>query len=96
MIGEAGPYLVNRRQAAAHVALYRWARQRSVRAKDTAIARKRLEPFAAPSAVIEELTGIGRHRLDGLMAAFGASQGGLKLHIDSCLAPSIAQERGAI
>jgi hypothetical protein len=83
---------VNRRQAAAHVALYRRARQRFVRAKDTAIARKRLEPFAASFAVIEKLASIGRHRLDGLMAAFRTSQGGLKLHIDSCLAPSVAQE----
>ena len=55
-----------------------------------------LEPFAARLAVIKELTGIGRHRLDGLMAAFRASQGGLKLHSDSCCEPSMPQERGAI
>jgi hypothetical protein len=73
--------LVDGRQAATHVALYRRARHRSVRAKHAAIAREGLEPFAAPFAVIEELAGIGRHRLDSLMGAFRASQGGLKLHI---------------
>jgi hypothetical protein len=73
--------LVDGRHAATHVALYRRARHRSVRAKHAAIAREGLEPFAAPFAVIEELAGIGRHRLDSLMAAFRASQGGLKLHI---------------
>jgi hypothetical protein len=30
---------------------------------------------------MEELAGIGRHRLDSLIAAFGASECGLKLHI---------------
>ena len=78
--------LVNGRHAATHVGLYRRARHRSVRAKHAAIAREGLEPFAAPFAVIEELAGIGRHRLDGLMAAFRASQDGLKLHIGSCFA----------
>jgi hypothetical protein len=92
MIGEAGPYLVNRRQAAAHVALYRRTGHRSVRAKHAAIARKGLEPFAASFAVIEKLAGIRGHRLDGLVAAFRASQGGLKLHIGSCFALSIPQE----
>jgi hypothetical protein len=62
------------------------ARHRSVRAKHAAIAGKGLEPFAAPFAVIEELACISRHRLDGLMAAFRASQDGLKLHIGSCFA----------
>jgi len=46
---------------------------RSVRAKHAAIAREGLEPFAAPFAVVEELAGIGRHRLDGLMAALRTS-----------------------
>ena len=73
--------LVDGRHAATHVALYRRARHRSVRAKHAAIAREGLEPFAAPFAVIEELAGIGRHRLDSLMAAFRASQVRLKLHI---------------
>jgi hypothetical protein len=73
--------LVNGWHATAHVALDRRARHRSVRAKHAAIAREGLEPFAAPFAVIEELAGIGRHRLDSLMAAFRASQVRLKLHI---------------
>src|SRR6266851_7945476 len=73
--------LVDGRHAATHVALYRRARHRSVRAKHAAIAREGLEPLAAPFAVIEELAGISRHHLDSLMGAFGASQGGLKLHI---------------
>jgi hypothetical protein len=76
---------VNRRQATAHVALYRRTGHRSVRTKHAAIARKGLEPFAASFAVIEKLAGICRHRLDGLMTAFRASQAGLKLHIGSLL-----------
>ena len=81
--------LVNGRHAATHVGLYRRARHRSVRAEHAAIAGKGLEPFAAPFAVVEELAGIGRHRLDGLMAAFRASQDGLKLHFGSCFALAI-------
>jgi hypothetical protein len=38
------------------------------------------EPDPATLAVIEELAGIGRHGLDGLMAAFRANEGGGKLH----------------
>ena len=67
--------------AATQVALYRRARHRAVRAEHVAIAREGLEPLATALAVIEELTGIGRHRLDSLMAAFGARERGLKLHI---------------
>jgi len=76
-----------------HVALYRRARHRSVRAKHAAIAGKGLEPFAARFAVVEELAGISRRRLDGLMAAFRASQDGLKLHIVSCFALAKTMER---
>jgi hypothetical protein len=47
----------------------------------TRSAREGLEPLATALAVIEELAGIGRHRLDNLIAAFGASERGLKLHI---------------
>ena len=72
---------MNRRHAATHVALYGRARHRAVRAEHAAIAREGLEPFATALAVIEELAGIGRHRLDSLIAAFGASECGLKLHI---------------
>ena len=74
---------MNLRHAATHVALYRRARHRAVRAEHAAIAREGLEPFATALAVIEELAGIGRHRLDSLIAAFGASECGLKLHIGS-------------
>ena len=78
-----------------HVALYRRARHRSVRAKHAAIARKGLEPLAASFAVIEKLAGISRHRLDGLMAAFRTRQGALKLHMIPRFAPSIPQEQPA-
>jgi hypothetical protein len=86
----------NRRHAAAHVGLYRRARHRSVRAKHAAIAGKGFEPFAAPFAVVEELACISRHRLDGLMAAFRASQDGLKLHIGSCFALAKTMERRVV
>ena len=81
--------LMNRRHAATHVALYGRARHRAVRAEHAAIAREGLEPFATALAVIEELAGIGRHRLDSLIAAFGASECGLKLHTGSCFSVSI-------
>src|ERR1700686_4674311 len=66
--------------AATQIALYRRARHGAVRAEHAAIAREGLEPFATALAVIEELAGIGRHRLDSLIAAFWASERGLKLH----------------
>jgi hypothetical protein len=88
--------LVNRQHAAPHVGLYRRARHRSVRAKHAAIAGKGFEPFAAPFAVVEELAGISRHRLDGLMPAFRASQGRLKLHIGSCFALAKTMERRVV
>src|SRR5712692_10881369 len=75
--------------AATQVALYGRTRHRAVRAEHAAIACEGLEPFATALAIIEELAGIGRHRLDDLIAAFRASQGGLKLHISSCFAGSI-------
>src|SRR5712692_11358857 len=75
--------------AATQVALYGRTRHRAVRAEHAAIARAGLEPFATALAVIEELAGIGRHRLDSLIAAFGASECGLKLHTRSCFALSI-------
>jgi hypothetical protein len=90
------PGLVNRRHAATHVGLYRRARHRSVRAKHAAIAGKGLEPFAAPFAVVEELAGIGRHRLAGLMGAFRASQDGMKPHIGSCFALAKTMERRVV
>jgi len=84
------------RHAAAHVGLCRRAGHRSVRAKHAAIAGKGFEPFAAPFAVVEELACISRHRLDGLMAAFRASQDGLKLHIGSCFALAKTMERRVV
>jgi hypothetical protein len=82
-------HLMNLWHAATQVALYRGARHRAVGAEHAAIAREGLEPFATALAVIEELAGIGRHRLDSLIAAFGASECGLKLHTGSCFALSI-------
>ena len=85
----ASGHLTNLWHAATQVGLDRRARHRAVRAEHAAIARERLEPFATALAVIEELARIGRHRLDSLIAAFGASECGLKLHTGSCLALSI-------
>jgi hypothetical protein len=39
-----------------------------------------LEPGPAVLAVIEELAGVGRHRLDGLVPTGRAGQDGLELH----------------
>src|SRR6202051_4880252 len=80
---------MNLRHAAPQVGLLRLARGGAERAEHAAIASEGLEPFATALAVIEELAGIGRHRLDSLIAAFGASECGLKLHIGSCFALSI-------
>jgi hypothetical protein len=57
------------RRAAAAVALDRRTRDRAIGAEHATIASEGLKPFAATLAVIEELAGVGRHRLDGLMAA---------------------------
>src|SRR6202051_3738819 len=74
---------MNLRHAAPQVGLLRLARGGAERAEHAAIAREGLEPFATALAVIEELAGIGRHRLDSLKGAFGTSECGLKLHIRS-------------
>ena len=71
------------------VVLDRRTGKRTIGAEHAAIAGERLQSLSAALAVIEELAGIGRHRLDGLVAAFGASECGSKLHIDSGLALSI-------
>jgi hypothetical protein len=68
--------------------LYRRARHRAVRAKNAAVPLRRFQSHAAILAVIEKLTGIGRHGFDGLMAAFRASNRGLELH--RCWLPVIA------
>jgi hypothetical protein len=53
---------------------------RSVRAKDTTVAGLRFKPETATFAVIEELAGVGWHRLGGLVATSGTGQGGLSFH----------------
>jgi hypothetical protein len=63
------------RRAAAVIALDRRTRDRAIGAKYATIASERLKPGPAALAVIEELAGIGRHRLDGPMAAFRAGDG---------------------
>jgi hypothetical protein len=60
--------------------LHRRAFHRAVGAKHTAIARPRLQPYAAPLAVIEELASVGRHRLGRLVGAMRTGDGRFKLH----------------
>jgi hypothetical protein len=55
--GDTGSTLVNRRHAATHVALYRRARHRSVRAKHATIAREGLEPFAPERVLLRKFVG---------------------------------------
>src|SRR5581483_1081544 len=66
--------------AAAGAGLDRWAWDCPVRTKYAAVAGLRLQPCSACPAVIEELAGVDRHRLGGLMAASRAGDGGLQLH----------------
>lgn len=54
--------------------------RRSVGAEHAAVALERLQPRAATFAVLEELAGISRHRLDRLMAAFPACEFRLQVH----------------
>jgi hypothetical protein len=54
------------------VDLDRRARDGTVRAEHATVACLGLEALAAAFAVIKELAGIGRHRLDGPMAALRA------------------------
>ncbi len=49
--------------------LNRWTRHRPIRAEHAAVTGFGLEATAAPRAVIEELAGVGGHRLGGLMPA---------------------------
>jgi hypothetical protein len=65
--------------------LNRRTRNRPVRAKHATIAWQRLEPFAAAMAVIEELAGVRRHLLGGLMAALRAGESALRLHQRTCM-----------
>ena len=68
------------RRAAAAIALDRRTRNRAIGAEYATIASEGLKPHPAAFAVIEELAGVGWHRLDGLMAARGASQDGFQSH----------------
>src|SRR4051812_45512130 len=60
--------------------LNRWTRHRPIRAEHAAVTIFRLEATAAPRAVIEELAGVGGHRLGGLMPASRARDGGREYH----------------
>jgi hypothetical protein len=56
------------------------ARYRAVRAEYAAIAGERFQRLAAALADVEELAGVGRQLLDGLMVASRAGECGLELH----------------
>src|SRR4051794_5940162 len=60
--------------------LNRWTRHRPIRAEHAAVTIFGLEATAAPRAVIEELAGVGGHRLGGLMPASRARDGGREYH----------------
>jgi hypothetical protein len=62
------------------VYLDRRARHGSVGAVNAAIARLGLEPGAAALTVVEELAGVCRHGLGGLLPTRGTSQCRFKLH----------------
>ena len=66
--------------AAATSGLDRRTRHRTVRTKYATIAGQWLKPFAAAFAVIEELAGVRRHVLGGLVSALGAGDGAYGLH----------------
>jgi hypothetical protein len=72
---DRGAVVMDTIELAAFLALLPWrTRNRTVRAKHAAIACERLQSLAAALAVIEELAGVGRHGLNGLMAALRASK----------------------
>ncbi len=62
------------------VLLHRRARDRAIRAEHAAVASERLKPGPAALAVVEELAGVGRHGLGGLVLAGRTGQSRLKLH----------------
>jgi len=70
-------------------------RHRTVRTKNTAVARKRLDPFAAAFAVVKELAGVGRHRLGSLMIALRTGERRFQLH-SGLLAISLAGGRSSV
>ena len=67
--GQVRASLLHSRCATAVIALDRRARDRAIGAEYATVASEGLKPRPAALAVIEEDAGIGRHRLDGLMAA---------------------------
>src|SRR4029453_4138046 len=60
--------------------LHRWARHRTVGAKNAAVARLGLETLAAALAIVEELASVSRHRFHGRMVAMGADYRGFQMH----------------
>jgi hypothetical protein len=60
--------------------LHRRTRHSSIRAEHAAIAFQGLQAFSAALAVVEELAGVGRHDLGGLMTALGAGDRRIKPH----------------
>ena len=66
--------------------LNRRARHRAIRAEHAAIARKGFKPLAAAFAVVEELAGVGRHRVRRLIAAPRAGDYGVSDHAGNYIA----------
>jgi hypothetical protein len=60
--------------------LHRWARHRTVGAKNAAVAGLGLETLAAALAIVEELAGVSGHRFDSRMVAMGADYRGFQKH----------------
>lgn len=60
--------------------LNRRAWHRTIRAEDATISFKWLQPLPTTLAIIEELTGIRRHRFSSLMGAPRTGQGRFQLH----------------
>jgi hypothetical protein len=60
--------------------LYRRTRDRAIRAKHATIALLVLQPVTTILAVIEELAGVGRHRLGGLVSAMRTGERRFQSH----------------
>src|SRR6478752_9495746 len=63
-----------------HSLLNGWAGNRAIGTEHAAIALLRPEQCAASLALVEELAGVGRHRLGRRVSAMRAGNQGLKLH----------------
>ena len=79
--------------AARAALLHRWTRHRAIGAEHATVPRQRLEPFAAPVAVIEELAGIRGHLPGRLMAAFRAGDDRFLNHACGVLAGQLRRRR---